>query len=339
MKSPFMQHRREPHTLPLSWARTRALRAEYREVPIPFSPARWVCWAEIPESFSAAILNEDLSASFPEGFVFRGCPRETAECFASKNCSTIRTGYEAVLDLQEPLHGGKKMRSTLARGARHGSVIEVPVNGPNRSLLETLKRESRHSDKPALRNLFRDEPDRTCRCFVFREPSGRWLAAMTLSKRGDKEMHTELMLRHRHAPGDIMECLVAGIRCILSGEGVKEWSLGEVPFLVMPDERRELHGSLEAFMFALMSRFRHAYDFEGLYRFKNKFGPSWRPVMLCSSIGLSPMLLAGMALAMGYTELLIHESIGLLKGASKKCREQVESKADGAQKTECTPST
>lgn len=300
-------------SLPLSWSRSQAIRPAYRDVPLPFSTARWITLADIPEDYSAAILHEDLALTYPAGFVFRGCPPGLAARFAAANCHTLNTGYEAVLDLHGPHLDGKRVRGALSRGSRHGKVEEVVMNEPNRMKLSLFRQETRHAGKPQLRHLFRDRPDHTCRCFVFSDEAGRWLAAMTLSERGRQELHTELMLRHNHAPGDIMECLVAGICGILKSEGMLELSLGEVPFVMLGERNTADPGSLELFMVRLMTRLKHAYDFEGLFRFKNKFAPQWRPVMLCTSEEPSALLLTGLAIAMGYTDLLIHESAGMVR--------------------------
>lgn len=140
---------------------------------------------------------------------------------------------------------------------------------------------------------------------------------MTLSARCIRAVHTELMLRHKQAPGDIMESLVAGIFEILKLEGIRECSLGEVPFKTLMQGEREALDEIELLMVSLAAQSRHAYDFEGLYRFKNKFVPQWRPVLLCSSIEPTPLLLAELAVSMGFAGLLMHESLGLLGRKSR----------------------
>jgi len=299
--------------LPLSWTRSSEIRPVYRDIPLPFSKLRWITQAEIPHDFSAAILHEDLALTYPDGYLFRGCPPELAGFFSQADCRTLRTGYEAVLSLDGSHLETRRVRNALSRGQRHGKVAEVVMNDQNRVRLASFRNETRHAGKPQLRHVFRDKPDHTCRCFVFSDDSDNWLAAMTISVRGRKEMHTELMLKHRHAPGDIMECLVAGIFRILKSEGAGELSLGEAPFLNLEADRPDCRDELELFMIRLMTQFRHAYDHEGLFRFKNKFAPLWRPVMVCSSEAPSPLMLASLAMAMGYTDLLVHESIDMLR--------------------------
>ncbi len=41
---------------------------------------------------------------------------------------------------------------------------------------------------------------------------------------------------------------------------------------------------IEHLMVSIASSWKHAYDFEGMYHFKNKFASLWRPVMLCTIV-------------------------------------------------------
>ncbi len=121
------------------------------------------------------------------------------------------------------------------------------------------------------------------------------------------------MLRYREAPGDIMECLIAAIFKILNSEGQKEWSLGEVPFKNLLQDTREALTSMENLSVSVATWCRHVYDFEGLYRFNNKFSPEWRPVMICTDNPQTPLMMMELSDAMGYTGLLIDESISLMR--------------------------
>lgn len=303
--------------LPLSWTRIGGLRPVYRDIPLPLSRTSWITYADVPRDYTLQILYEDMAVSYPEGYVFRGCTPEMGSCFAAKNCRVMRTGAEAVLDLNGSHLERKTVQNSLVRGKKQGVVQEVVLNDLNRKLFEQFRRETKHADKPQLQHLFRAAPSRVCRCFVFRSFSGQWLAAITISARGQTEVHTELMLRHRLAPGDIMECLVAGIFEILKDEGICEWSLSEVPFMMLMQSSREPLTQMEQLMVSLVSRCRHAYDFEGLYRFKNKFEPIWRPVMLCTNTDPTPVMLMELAVSMGFTNLLMHESFAFIMQSIK----------------------
>ncbi|NHQ60716.1 DUF2156 domain-containing protein [Chlorobium sp. BLA1] len=299
--------------LPLSWIRIHGIRPVYRDIALPFSRTRWISCADIPYDYTLQILYEDLSRSYPDGYVLRGCTPSTGTFFLERNCMTLRTGAEAVLELNRAHLERKTVRSSLVRGARQGYVEEIQMNEANQQLFEQFRCETKHAHKPQLRYLFREKPSGVCRCFVFRAYSGEWLGAITLTLRGEMEVHTELMLRHRSAPGDIMESLVAGIFEILKREGFLEWSLGEVPFMMLMQNPEEPLTPMEQLMVSLVSNWKHVYDFEGLYRFKNKFAPLWRPVMLCTNSNLSPFMLAQLAVSMGFTDILTHESLGIFR--------------------------
>lgn len=106
--------------LPLSWARTEGIRPAYRDITLPVSRLRWVTYADIPFDYSFQILHDDLSSTYPEGYVFRGCTPEMGDWFVSRNCSVIRTGAEAVLDLDGSHLEQKTVRASLARGENRG---------------------------------------------------------------------------------------------------------------------------------------------------------------------------------------------------------------------------
>lgn len=294
--------------LPLSWIRIDSIRPFYRDIPLPVSRVRWITYADIPHSYSLQIMYDDLLHTYPDGFVFRGCTPAIASYCLKRHCSVIRTGVEAVLDLRKDPRVRKTVAGSLTRGKRYGVVEEIFLNDHNLRRFEQFRLETQHAAKPQLMHLFRQEPHHGCRVFVFRAFSGKWYAAVTLSSRGRHEFHTELMLRHRDAPGDIMECLISGIQTVLLHEGYREWSLGEVPFMIPDQVSGEPLSSLEQFMIFTASSCRYAYDYESLYRFKDKFSPVWRPVMLCTSRTPSVMMLAELAFSMGFTDLLSYQS-------------------------------
>ena len=297
-------------TLPLSWRVTDSIRPLYRHIQLPLSRIPWITFADIPSCFSLQILYEDINRTFPGGYIIRGCTPEMARFFSARHCHIMRTGAEAVLDPGNRNHFQKKtVRASLTRGGKQGFVEELKFDDVNRQRLEAFRSDTIHADKPQLRNLFREKPSSHCRLFVFRSHSGIWLGAMTLSARGRNAIHTELMLRHRQAPGDIMESLVAGIFEILCHEKIGEWSLGEVPFMHLMQGNQDELNHMEKLTLSVAQWSRHAYNFEGLYRFKSKFAPQWRPVMLCTDTEPTPLMLAELSDAMGFTGLLINESL------------------------------
>lgn len=296
--------------LPASWHRIDGPPPHYHEVKLPFCRHAWLPFADIPGSFTLAGLYEDLNRSFPEGFFFRGCHPSISDLFRSYKLDTLRTGIDAVLDPGDSAHfESRKVLAALKRGGRHGVVEEVSPDSIHSGKFRALLAATPHAGKPQLRHVFRSSPSQASRCFVFSSFSGSWLACVTLSRQGVKAYHTELMLRSRYAPGDIMECLIAGISARLRDEGTEELSLGEVPFLLHQDDRRPLSW-LEQLVFSAAPFFRHAYNYERLFYFKNKFRPRWRTMSLCAGPGVrfSPSFFAELAHSMGFVELLMHQT-------------------------------
>lgn len=298
-------------SLPSSWLSIDGSEPQYHEVKLPISRHTWLPFADVPHSYDHVALYNDLKNAYPEGFVIRGCPPEISELFHALQHDTCRIGVDAVIDLSDRSHfDGKKVLAALKRGWRHGSVEEITLNKDHADRFQLLLSESPHADKPPLKHLFRNDPLNASRCFVFRSFSGNWLACLTLIRQTTNAYRTELMIRSRHAPGDIMECLITGAAEILRSEGAAELSLGEVPFMLHEDDDRPL-SIIERLLFSAAPLFRHAYDYRGLYHFKNKFHPVWRTMRLCAGPGvwLSPSLLVELAHSMGFIDLLTDRTL------------------------------
>ncbi|NTV02128.1 MAG: hypothetical protein HGB04_05000 [Chlorobiaceae bacterium] len=64
---------------------------------------------------------------------------------------------------------------------------------------------------------------------------------------------------------------------------------------------------MESLIVSAVTFCRHAYDYRGLYFFKNQFRPAWRTMRLCGGPGLqfTPLIIAELACSMGFVELLV----------------------------------
>ena len=297
--------------LPSGWLRIDRPCPQYHEVKLPISRHTWLAFADIPSSYDLVALYEDLNSSYPEGFVLRGCPPEVSDLFLELQHDTCRTGIDAVIDLNDQSHfDGKMVQSALKRGCRHGRAEEILSMEEQSGRFQSLLSASPHAGKPWLKHLFRSDPTKASRCFVFRSFSGNWLACLTLSRQTEKVYRVELMLRSRHAPGDIMECLIAATAEKLRNEGADELSLGEVPFMLHESDSQSL-SMLEQLIFSSAPLWRHAYNYQGLYSFKKKFRPIWRTMRLCAgpSVQLTPTLMLDLAYSMGFVELLVQRTL------------------------------
>jgi lysylphosphatidylglycerol synthetase-like protein (DUF2156 family) len=86
----------------------------------------------------------------------------------------------------------------------------------------------------------------------------------------------------------------------LSRDGYEELSLGEVPFVLPGEGAKSLK---ERFLFRSGHFLRFAYDYKSLFRFKDKFGPDWRPVYMCGGRAVSLRALADVFIKTGYCSL------------------------------------
>jgi len=292
--------------LPLSWTKAALARPVYRHRLLHYSGTSWVTFADLPFRYTLSDVQADLEARFPGGFLVRGCCHSAAVFLSRKGGGVLKTGAEALLDPRNG-HLGKRSLSALVRQAgKKGTTVEVPLDDDNLLRLSELRREGRHGSKPQLEHVFRTVPCSRCRCFAFVSGNGSWLAAMTVTMRDERCAHTELMVKRAESPACVMEGLVAGVFSRFGEEGVREWSLGEVPFLSSRSSRRSGSRPEDLLLAVTAGVSRHVYDADGLYRFKNKFTPRWRDVYLCASRGLSLQTLVDLAVETRYARLLAH---------------------------------
>ena len=101
--------------------------------------------------------------------------------------------------------------------------------------------------------------------------------AFMLSNKENNFTQTELILRRRNAPVGVMEALIFSIFNKLKNEKYDFWSLGAVPFTVYDDKLLTMEGMINF----IGRRLRFAYNYKGLYLFKNKFSPTWIDYYFC----------------------------------------------------------
>jgi phosphatidylglycerol lysyltransferase len=91
------------------------------------------------------------------------------------------------------------------------------------------------------------------------------------------ESGVDLMRRRPNAPAGAMELLLSEVAGHLAGEGMKTLDLGLSPLYGLGQ------GWPERCLGWIYRNGSGFYDFEGLYRFKNKFRPRWEPRYLAST--------------------------------------------------------
>ncbi len=272
--------------LPLSWARADVPGPRLRTMPLPFSRRVWVPCADIPPTWSFPRIFQDYLRPLPKGFVLQGCQENLARYITEQGGVATLTGIEGVL----PLDGVDKpsLRELARRGRRWGEVVALDPTPEHRKAMRALWQATVHGSKPQLQCAFRTDFDAMVRGFALVAPSGLWLSAMTLSLMKPGYWHTELLLRRKDAPVGVMEALILGVKAHLRGEGHGWLSLGTVPFMSIADPlhpracRPPWRATCQGRVIMRLGRWlRFSYDYQGLYRFKQKFQPIWRPLYLC----------------------------------------------------------
>jgi len=275
-------------SLPLSWSRVGSLTPQFLLLKLPLSHSFWLPFANIPGDDPFETVFDNIVKKLPDNLVIRGCNTAIAAFLHRQGWGAIQVGAEAVLNLPGNRCKKASLRELVRRGLRHGVVCEVEYSAECVQKLEVLRRDSVHGRKPRLQYLFRSGMDDTRRCFVFKTTQGKWLGAVTLSRNGFETYHAELILRHSLAPIGVMEALLLTVTNRLREENCSALSLGEVPFMRMEPSR----SGRTALLHHIGRAYKFAYNYEGLYRFKNKFEPEWRPLYICARPKITTTILS-----------------------------------------------
>lgn len=225
------------------------------------------------------ILNE-LSDKPNTNFIIRGCSREISDYLTPHGFSSILIGKEATIDLDNDPFTKKSLRELVARGLKNGRIEEMEYSENSVDKLEELRSHWAHSNEPQLQYLFIDKFIPGTRLFAFIDETDIWQGAILTSPNSPTKIQTELLLRRKSAPNGTMEALINFILQKFREERFAEWSLGEVPFVVELNDFPFL--SKEYVLNKTGKLLKYAYNYEGLYFFKNKFASRWNDVYLCA---------------------------------------------------------
>ncbi len=317
MDMPLPLKRNRDDTLPLSWCREDLLNARFVVRRLRLSRRDWICLAEIPRDDSFDDVIKNLRTQYKKGFIIRGCSAGMAGRLHHAGFQVLQIGLEAELDLANNPFKERKLRQQVQRGFRNTIAEELKIDQQSLGALNELQKNSTHGSKPQLRFLFRRTVTHE-RLFVLRcKENPTWFAALTISTSSKSKAHAELLLRRKDAPPGAMEALISHIYHRLKREGLRYWSLGEVPFVGLPGSNG-LKSTLVKFCGKSTA---FAYNSPGLFRFKNKYRPHWKAVFLCGHPSLSLPACAEIAWRSGFIKLIAYSSMVLvLRNAGIKRR-------------------
>lgn len=246
---------------------------------IPISKSRnWVTEVRLPYRIKFEdYLDFTLKNSLGKSILFDGCNSNLTSYLQRFGFKSILVGKEAVFDFSINHFSKKSLKELIRRGLKHGSVKELEFSDLNKKHVEDFKEVSAIAKTPKLQHLFCSSFESFTRLFVFQNDKNEWLALITVSQKSEKFSQTELILRRSKNPIGIMEALIFSIYNILKSEGKEFWTLGAVPFVVNP----AFSFTKESLINFIGKRLRFAYNYKGLFNFKNKFNPTWIDYYIC----------------------------------------------------------
>jgi len=142
------------------------------------------------------------------------------------------------------------------------------------------------------------------------------LAAIQISTNSRYKYHTELLLRKKNAPVGVMEYLIYSVFGILKSTGYSEWSLGEVPFVINYETVKKY--SKDYFVNKIGQLIQFAYNYKGLYNFKNKFNPRWDDLYICANPKVKLIYIAQFIFKSNLHKLIAFKSRKFFKKSSLK---------------------
>jgi lysylphosphatidylglycerol synthetase-like protein (DUF2156 family) len=130
-----------------------------------------------------------------------------------------------------------------------------------------------------------------------------------VGRNSPEKFHVELLLRKKTAPIGVMEALIFQTFENLKNSDAKELSLGEVPFITSTN--KNIFNTKEFIINSVGKIFHFAYNYQGLYYFKNKFNPHWNDLYLCGkpNIGFTDLIM--LSQKTNFTRLMFYKLFSL----------------------------
>ncbi len=292
--------------VPSAFCRHKKKEMDYLQIHL-FRNVKWLTHVKIPFKIDFESVVSELILQHAKNYFIVGCNFGNYKYLEERGYKGIRMGKEAILDLHYNHFGKRSLKELIRRGKQNGTVIEIPWSKEAADELQEFRKHTRHGNEPQLQYLFSTSFEECNRLFVFRNSKGLWLGAMLLSYKSDKYLQTEAMLTRRKEPNGTMEALIFEIFKTLKSEGYDYWTLGAVPFII----RDSVFLSKE-YIINITGRFmKFAYNYKGLFLFKNKFNPVWADYYICIRPHFSPGAMAGILFRSSLLKLGVHKLIHL----------------------------
>ena len=291
------------YQLPSNFCRHYNTTVEFSIVPI-VSKRNWVTQVRLPfELRTEEFFHNYISQNQIKKILFDGCNPQIKRLLSKYGFESLLVGQEALLDLSNNHFSKKSVELLIKRGRRHGKVIEIPYSDQAKKQVEEFEKISVIANSPKLQHLFCSTFEKFTRLFVFIDKADNWLGLITLSHNSTDTIQTELILRKSKHPVGIMEVLIFEIFSTLKKEEKKYWSLGAVPFVIV-----QPFAFSKAWLINFIGRrLRFAYNYKGLFNFKNKFMPAWIDYYICYNKKITFLELAHLMKKTNLLPLVLHK--------------------------------
>ncbi|MCF6268371.1 MAG: DUF2156 domain-containing protein [Melioribacteraceae bacterium] len=236
--------------------------------------------------------------------IIRGCNKSVSNKLKESGYYETLIAKEAIIELNGKMKLTAKLERRIRSLLKRGSVKEISYSKENVALFNKFIQQTIHSNEPQLKYLFIDRLTDKTRLFVFEITPNHWEGAILISKNSEFKMQGEQFFRKRNGMNGIMDTLVFEISRILRKEDYSEFSLGEVPFIVKDKSSYFSQTNLVQF---IGSKFKFAYNYEGLFHFKNKFAARWDDVFICSNRKLKLFDIFGMVKKSNLLSLTVYK--------------------------------
>lgn len=292
--------------VPSAFCRHNKEEMDYLQIHL-FRNVKWLTHVKIPFKIDFESVVSELILQHAKNYFIVGCNYNNFKYLNERGYKGIRMGREAILNLHYNHFRKKSLKELIRRGKKSGVVSEIPWSKESAEALQEFRKYTRHGSEPQLQYLFSTYFEESNRLFVIKKPDGLWLGAMLLSYKSDKYVQTEAMLTRQKEPNGTMEALIFEIFKTLKSEGYDYWTLGAVPFII-----RDSTFLSKEYVINVTGRFmKFAYNYKGLFNFKNKFNPVWADYYICIRPHFSLGAMAGILYQSNLLKLGIHKLIHL----------------------------
>jgi lysylphosphatidylglycerol synthetase-like protein (DUF2156 family) len=308
-KSPVEQEERPDRIegpVPSAFCRHNKTEMDYLQIHL-FRNVEWLTHVKIPFKIDFESVVSELILQHAKNYFIVGCNYGNFKYLSDRGYKGIRMGREAILNLHHNHFRKRSLKELIRRGKKNRKVVEISWSEEAAVKLQEFRKHTRHGLEPQLQYLFGTSFEECNRLFVIENEVGMWLGAILLSYKSNNYVQTEAMLTRRKQPIGVMEALIYEIFKKLTNEGYDYWTLGAVPFII--------HDSVflsKEFVINVTGRFmRFAYNYKGLFNFKNKFDPIWADYYICIRPHFSPGAMLGILFRSNLLKLGIHKLIHL----------------------------